>query len=99
MYLLVCLVHKNAEYLCVTIYDKVPIQAVEKPSSCFEVVSMDIYGPITPATSQGHQYVLGLICLQSRWVECYPLKTLKSREICDNLLKFCSLCRYSESTN
>lgn len=71
-----------------TKYDNVPIKPVEKPNKSFDIVSIDIFGPIEPVSARGHKYVLGIICLQSRWVECYPLKSLKSKEICDCLLKF-----------
>lgn len=72
-----------------TVFDRVPIRPVVKPTTCFEVISIDICGPINPPSARGHHYVLGMICLQSRWVEVYPLKTLKSSEICDNIVKFC----------
>lgn len=73
-----------------TVWDRVPIKPVDKPSTSFQVVAIDIFGPIEPPSSRGYKYVLGIVCLQSRWVECYPLKTLQSREICENILKFVS---------
>ena len=79
----------------VTVFDRVPIQPFcNRPTNSFEVVSLDLYGPITPTSTSGHKYVLGVICLQSRWVECYPLKSLKPSEVVENLMKFFSYAGY-----
>ena len=73
-----------------TVFDRVPIKPVQKPTTSFQVVAIDVFGPIEPASSRGHRYVLGIICLQSRWVECFPLKSLRAEEICDCILKYVS---------
>ena len=71
-----------------TVFDRVPLRPVEKPTTSFEVIAIDICGPFVPSSSRGQQYVLGIICLQSRWVDVFQLKTLKSKEICDAIIKF-----------
>ncbi|MGC2571010.1 MAG: RNase H-like domain-containing protein, partial [Candidatus Nitrosopolaris sp.] len=73
----------------VTVFDRVPIKPFsDRPTKSFEVISIDAYGPINPPSSSGHRYVLGIICMQSRWIECYPMKSLKPSEVLDNLMKF-----------
>jgi len=79
----------------VTVADKIPIKPfVDRPTSSFEVIALDVYGPINPPSSQGHKYVLGIICLQSRWVDCYPMKSLKPVEMLENLMKFFAYAGY-----
>ena len=74
----------------VTVFDRVPIRPVQRPLSCFEEVVIDIVGPIQPTSSRGHSYVIGFICAATRWVEAYPLKTIKTKEILDAIIKFTS---------
>ena len=74
----------------ITCFDNVPIRPVEKPTTSFDIVALDVYGPINPPSSRGHAYVLGIVCLQTRWVELFPLKHLKSTDILDAIMKFIS---------
>jgi len=70
----------------VTKYDRVPITPVIRPVTSFEVVNLDVIGPLLPKSGRGHNYILCLIDVCTRWVEACPLKTLTARETCDALL-------------
>lgn len=43
----------------ITVADSVPIVSISRPASSFEVVHIDLMGPISPPSSRGHNYVLG----------------------------------------
>ena len=64
----------------VTVADRVPIKAMARPQSNFEVVQIDLIGPIEPASSSGHKYIISMIDLTSRWVDSRALKTLSAKE-------------------
>jgi len=70
----------------ITVADRVPIKAVARPQSNFEVVQIDLIGPIEPPSSSGHKYIISMIDLASRWVDSRPLKSLSAKECCDALL-------------
>ena len=69
----------------VTVNDRIPINPVERPDSAFQVLQIDLIGPISRKSSRGHSYVLCIVDQYSRWPEAYPLKTLKAKEVCDCL--------------
>ena len=70
----------------VTVADSVPIVSIPRPANSFEVVHIDLMGPIDPPSSRGHKYVLGVIDQATRWVEAVPLRTLTDKETCDALV-------------
>ncbi|GFY18968.1 retrovirus-related Pol polyprotein from transposon opus [Trichonephila clavipes] len=45
----------------VRIKDRSPITPVERPELPFQVVNMDLIGPIDPPSSKGHKYILCLV--------------------------------------
>jgi hypothetical protein len=65
--------------------DRVPIAPIERPGLPGDHLMMDIIGPIDPPSSQGHKYLLTVICLHSRWPFAYLLKNLSARAVCDCL--------------
>ena len=79
-----------------TVFDRVPNRPQTRPDSAFEIIAVDIWGPITPPSSAGDRYILGIICLNTRWIDCYPLRSLKVTEVCENLLKFFSYASYPQ---
>ena len=70
-----------------TINDRTPITAVIRPDTAFEYIQIDVIGEIAPASSKGHKYVLCVVDMYSRWIECFPLKTLTAKETCDRLME------------
>ncbi|GFW95190.1 retrovirus-related Pol polyprotein from transposon opus [Trichonephila clavipes] len=46
--------------------DKIPITPVSRPELLFQVVNVDLIGPVDPVSSQGHKYILCLMDQHSR---------------------------------
>ena len=61
--------------------NKVPMQLFEH-SKPFEYVAMDIIGPM-PSTSDGYEYILTIIDLNTRWVEAVPLRNQLAKTVAD----------------
>ena len=70
--------------------DRIPIAPVIRATTSFEMVNIDLIGPLEPMSSGGHKYILCLIDSCTRWVEAVPLRTLTARETCDALLSIFS---------
>ena len=49
----------------ITCFDHVPIRPVEKPTTSFDVVAIDVYGPVSIPSSRGCKFVLGMNYLLS----------------------------------
>ena len=58
-----------------------------RPETAFESINIDVIGEIVPNSSKGHKYILCVLDMHSRWIECFPLKTLTARETCDRLME------------
>ncbi|GFU27082.1 retrovirus-related Pol polyprotein from transposon 412 [Trichonephila clavipes] len=70
--------------------DKIPITHVSRPELPFQVVNVDLIGPVDPVSSQGHKYILCLMDQHSRWPEAIPLKSLTAKSTCEALLEIFS---------
>ncbi|GFX44868.1 hypothetical protein TNCV_3429171 [Trichonephila clavipes] len=70
--------------------DKIPITPVSRPELTFQVVNIDLIGPVDPVSSQGHKYILCLMDQHSRWPEAIPLKSLTAKSTCEALLEIFS---------
>ncbi|GFX41563.1 protein NYNRIN [Trichonephila clavipes] len=70
--------------------DKIPITPVSHPELPFQVVNVDLIGPVDPVSSQGHKYILCLMDQHSRWPEAIPLKSLTAKSTCEALLEIFS---------
>ena len=76
----------------VTVYDRVPISAVARPSSFCDTLSVDMIGPLEPASSRGHKYILCVVDQTTRWPEVVCLKSITAVNTCNALLKvFCRI--------
>src|SRR6266581_6219050 len=69
----------------ITVWDRVPIQAVERPDVAFDTISIDCAGPIVPPSASGHNFILVILDHCTRWCDCIPLKTLTAKEACNAL--------------
>ena len=69
----------------VTVYDRTPIVSVPRPAHSFEVMKCDILGPFPDKSSRGHEYILGVIDVSTRWLELIPIKRVTSQEVLDGL--------------
>ena len=65
-----------------------PVPLVKMPiiSVPFSRVSMDIVGPLIPASAEGHKYILTLIDWATGFPEAVPLKTIDSISVAESLL-------------
>ncbi|GFX68109.1 retrovirus-related Pol polyprotein from transposon opus [Trichonephila clavipes] len=71
----------------VRIKDRPPITPVARPELPFQVVNMDLIGPIDPPSSKGHKYILCLIDQHTRWGEAVPLTSLSAKVACEAFVK------------
>jgi hypothetical protein len=62
-----------------------------RPNFPWEIIALDLVGPL-PLSHNGFQYVLVIVDVFSRWVECFPLKTKNSQIITERLFETC--CRF-----
>ncbi|GFS96167.1 retrovirus-related Pol polyprotein from transposon opus [Trichonephila clavipes] len=60
----------------VRIKDRSPITPVTRSELPFQVVNMDLIGPIDPPSSKGHTYILCLVDQHTRWGEARPVTSL-----------------------
>ncbi|GFU24797.1 retrovirus-related Pol polyprotein from transposon opus [Trichonephila clavipes] len=74
----------------VKIKDRSPITPVARPELPFQVVNMDLIGPINPPSSKGHTYTLCLVDQHTRWGEARPVTSLSAKVTREALLKIFS---------
>ncbi|GFW96078.1 transposon Ty3-G Gag-Pol polyprotein [Trichonephila clavipes] len=74
----------------VRVKDRSPITPVARPELPFQVVNMDLIGPIDPPSSKGHKYILCLVDQHTRWGEAMPVTSLSAKVTCEALLSIFS---------
>ncbi|GFU84598.1 retrovirus-related Pol polyprotein from transposon opus [Trichonephila clavipes] len=74
----------------VRIKDRSPITPAARPELPFQVVNMDLIGPIDPPSSKGHKYILCLVDQHTRCGEAVPLTSLSAKVTCKALLSIFS---------
>ncbi|GFV89133.1 hypothetical protein TNCV_4913321 [Trichonephila clavipes] len=70
--------------------DRAPITPIVRPELPFEIVNIDVIGPIQPPSGRGHKYVLCMMDQHTRWPEALPLRSLTAKNACDSLLQIFS---------
>ncbi|GFX70271.1 retrovirus-related Pol polyprotein from transposon opus [Trichonephila clavipes] len=70
--------------------DRSPITPVARSELPFQVVNMDLIGPIDPPSSKGHTYILCLVDQHTRWGEARPVASLSAKVTREALLKIFS---------
>ncbi|GFT47850.1 pro-Pol polyprotein [Nephila pilipes] len=73
----------------IRINDRSPITPVARPELPFQVVKLDLIGPIDPQSSKGHKYILCRVD-QNRWGEAVALTSLSAKGTCETLLSIFS---------
>ncbi|GFU21190.1 transposon Ty3-I Gag-Pol polyprotein [Trichonephila clavipes] len=66
--------------------DRAPITPIIRPELPFEIVNIDVIGPIQPPSGRGHKYVLCMMDQHTRWPEAEPLRSLTAKTACDSQL-------------
>ncbi|GFW61606.1 retrovirus-related Pol polyprotein from transposon opus [Trichonephila clavipes] len=74
----------------VRIKDRSPITPVARSELAFQVVNMNLIGPIDPPSSKGHTYILCLVDQHTRWGEARPVTSLSAKVTREALLKIFS---------
>ena len=67
-----------------------PLVSVPIVSAPFSVIQMDIVGPL-PRTKRGHEYILTLYCVATRFSHAVPLRKVTAKAIIEAVLNFFSL--------
>ena len=62
-----------------------PIQEMPKVMKPFEKISIDLIGPILPATPRGNRFILTVIDTATRWAEAIPLKHTTTEHVAEAL--------------
>ncbi|GFT50717.1 transposon Ty3-I Gag-Pol polyprotein [Trichonephila clavipes] len=65
--------------------DRAPITPIVRPELPFEIVNIDVIGPIQPPSGRGHKYVLCMMDQHTRWPEAVPLRSLTAKNACDSI--------------
>ena len=68
----------------------VPLQPLPVITEPFSRVAVDIVGPLSPPSSEGHKYILTLIDFASGFPEAIPLKDVDSVSVAEALLSIFS---------
>ncbi|GFV22139.1 retrovirus-related Pol polyprotein from transposon opus [Trichonephila clavipes] len=71
-------------------FEKHCITPIVRPELPFEIVNIDVIGPIHPPSGRGHKYVLCRMDQHTRWPEAVPLRSLTAKNACDSLLQIFS---------
>ncbi|GFT38052.1 retrovirus-related Pol polyprotein from transposon opus [Trichonephila clavipes] len=70
----------------VRIKDRSLITPMARPELPFQMVNMDLIGPIDPPSSKGHTYILCLVDQHTRWSEARPVTSLSAKVTREALL-------------
>ena len=69
-----------------TKFDETPITLVTHPEEMFQIINVDIIGPIEPSIS-GYKYVLCTVDQCTWWPETICLKNISAKFTCEALLE------------
>ena len=56
-------------------------------STPFERIAIDLVGPLSPPTSQGHRFILTMIDYATSFIEAVPLKDITSISVAESLME------------
>ena len=65
---------------------------MERGNQAFDIIHVDLIGPVSIKSTRGHLYVLTAVCSLTRWPMAVPLKTLQAKELCDALVSLFTTC-------
>ncbi|KAL8590391.1 hypothetical protein ACOMHN_011605 [Nucella lapillus] len=64
---------------------RVPLGSVPLVDTPFQKVGVDLVGPIVPASTRGHRYILVMVDYATRYPEAVPLKAIDSATVAEAL--------------
>ncbi|KAL1275958.1 hypothetical protein QQF64_035581 [Cirrhinus molitorella] len=67
-----------------------PLQPIPVIGEPFERLILDCVGPL-PKAKTGHQYILTIMCTATRYPEAVPLRSITTKAVVKELIKFCSV--------
>ena len=67
-------------------FQKVPLQKMPLIDTSFKRVAIDLDGPISPPSEEGHRYILTLVDFATRYPEAVPLKTIDTETVAEALV-------------
>ncbi|GFY04126.1 transposon Ty3-I Gag-Pol polyprotein [Trichonephila clavipes] len=70
--------------------DRAPITPIVHPELPFQIVNINVIGPIQPPSGRGNKYVLCMMDQHTRWPEVVPLRSLTAKTAWDSLLQIFS---------
>jgi len=62
-----------------------------------EHLSIDVYGPEMPKTTQGNRFILTVVCKATRFLHAVPIKNQRSETIANELLRLFSIIGFPKS--
>ncbi len=72
------------------IIPQAPLQPIPVMGEPFERLLIDCVGPL-PKSKSGYQYILTMMCTATRYPEAIPLRSIKTKAVVKELIKFCSI--------
>ena len=65
---------------------KVPLQKMPLIDNPFRRVAIDLVGPLSPPSEEGHRYILRLVDFSTRYPEAVPLKKIDTETVAEALV-------------
>ena len=65
---------------------KVPLEKMSPIDKPFKRVAIDLVGPISPPSEEGHRYILTLVDFSTRYPEAIPLKQIDTETVAEALV-------------
>ena len=65
---------------------KVPLEKMPLIDMPFKRIAIDLIGPISPPSKEGHQYILTLVDYSTRYPEAVPLKNIDTETVAEALV-------------
>ena len=69
---------------------KVPMEQLPIIDEAFSRISIDLIGPIQPASERGHRYILTAVDFSTRYPEAVPLKGIETERVAEALVEIFS---------
>ena len=73
---------------------KVPLGTPALATEPFSAVSIDLVGPLSPVSSEGHRYILTMVDQATRYPDALPLRRIDSQTVAEALVKMFSSVGY-----